>query len=166
MAKYSRKIVEKICELVKSDSYTIPEICQQVGISESTFHEWKASKPEFSEALKIAEEEFLTLLAVEAKKSLLKKVRGYDVEETKTTYVDSGRKNNEGKSIPRVKEQIKITKHVQPDTVAIIFTLTNRFPDKWKNRQTSDVTGNIVVSQKPLSAEDRKRIERELESDY
>lgn len=166
MAKYSRKKVEKICELVKSDSYTIPEICQQVGISESTFHEWKASKPEFSEALKTAEEEFLTLLAVEAKKSLLKKVKGYDVEETKTIYVDSGKKNNEGKSIPRVKEQTKITKHVQPDTVAIIFTLTNRFPDKWKNRQISDVTGNIVVSQKPLSAEDRKRIERELESDY
>jgi len=31
--KYNKKIVEKICELIRSDSYTVLEICKQVGIS-------------------------------------------------------------------------------------------------------------------------------------
>lgn len=144
MAKYSKAVVERICSLIQADGYTIPEICQQVGISESTYHEWKASKPEFSEAIKKAKSAFLELLSVEAKKSLMKKVKGYEVEETKTVYVDSGRKNEDGKSIPKVKEQTKVMKHIQPDTAAIIFTLTNTDPDNWKNRQTSDGTMHLT----------------------
>ena len=54
MAKYNIKIVEKICSLIRADSYTIAEVCRLSGISESTFHEWKASKPEFSEYIKKA----------------------------------------------------------------------------------------------------------------
>ena len=41
MAKYNRKVVERIVGLLKSDSYTIAEICQQVGISPATYHRWK-----------------------------------------------------------------------------------------------------------------------------
>lgn len=146
MAKYSKMIVEKICSLIQADSYTIPEICRLVGISESTFHEWKASKPEFSESIKKARAAFFELLSVEAKKSLMKKVKGYEVEETKTVYVDSGQKNKDGRTVPRVKEQTKVTKHIQPDTAAIIFTLTNTDPDHWKNRQSSDVNGAVHIT--------------------
>lgn len=147
MAKYSKNIVEKICSFIQTDSYTIPEICKQVGISESTYHEWRATKPEFSESIKKAQNEFMGMMASEAKKSLLKKVKGYEVEETKTVYVDSGKKTEDGKkAVPRVKEQTKITKHIQPDTAAIIFTLTNTDPERWKNRQTSDVNGSMRVS--------------------
>lgn len=150
MAKYSKMIVEKICSLIQSDSYTIPEICQLVGIAESTFHEWKASKPEFSEAIKKARAAFFELLSVEAKKSLMKKVKGYEVEETKTVYVDSGKsvvdENGKEKQKPKVKEKTIVTKHIQPDTAAIIFTLTNTDPDHWKNRQSSDVNGAVHIT--------------------
>lgn len=30
---------------------------------------------------------------------------------------------------------------VDPDTVAVIFTLTNGDPTRWRNRQTTEVTG-------------------------
>lgn len=146
MAKYSKIVVDKICSLIQTDSYTIPEICELVGISESTYHEWKVSKPEFSEAIKKAQAAFLESLCVEAKKSLMKKIKGYEVEETKTVYQDSGRKNEEGKPIPKIKEQTKVTKHIQPDTAAIIFTLTNTKPDEWKNRQSSDVNGTMHLT--------------------
>jgi hypothetical protein len=52
MAKYSKKIVDKICNLLKSDSYTIAEVCRLVGIAESTFFDWQANKVEFSECIK------------------------------------------------------------------------------------------------------------------
>ena len=32
-------------------------------------------------------------------------------------------------------------KHIQPDTAAVIFTLTNGDPTRWRNRQTTEVTG-------------------------
>lgn len=145
MAKYNTKIVETICSLIRADSYTIAEVCRLSGISESTFHEWKASKPEFSECIKKAEAARMEFFVAEAKKSLLKKIQGYTVDESKTVYVDAktGEKDDKGreKTKPKVKEQTIIKKHIQPDTAAIIFTLTNGDPDNFKNRQSAEVTG-------------------------
>ena len=146
MAKYGDKIVKRICELIRADSYTIPEICRQVGISEDTYHTWKKEKPEFSEAIKKAEDDFLDTLRTEAKRSLMKKVCGYEAQETRTVYVDSGEEERDpatGKKRqkPKIKEKIVITKHIAPDNAAVIFTLTNRDPKQWKNRQSQEVTG-------------------------
>ena len=51
MAKYGKKIVDKIVGLIKSDTYTIAEICRQVGITPKTFHQWKEEHPEFCQEL-------------------------------------------------------------------------------------------------------------------
>lgn len=141
MAKYSKRKVREICSLIRKDSYTIAEICSLTGISESTFYEWKANKPEFSEAIKKAEEKFDELLVAEAKKSLMKLVQGYTVQEKKTVTADSGKKNEDGKPIVKVKEHTVVDKHYQPNPTAIIFTLTNRDPENWKNRQSTELTG-------------------------
>lgn len=141
MAKYSKKIVDKICNLLKSDSYTIAEVCRLVGIAESTFFDWQANKVEFSECIKKAQDERMQFFVAEAKKSLLKKVQGYTVDETKTVYIDSGKTKPGEKPQPKVKEQTIIKKHIQPDTAAIIFTLTNGDPGNWKNKQSNEVTG-------------------------
>ena len=165
MAKYNKLGVDKICSLIQTDSYTIPEICQQAGISESTYHEWRTTKPEFLEAIKKAQATFLESLFAEAKKSLMKKVRGYEVEEVKTVYRNLEKKGEAEEAMPKMKEQTKTTKHIQPDTVAIIFTLANLDSENWKNRQSSDMNGNITLS-KPLSAQERKKIEEELNNEY
>lgn len=135
MGKYCRKIIDNIVELVKSDTYTINEMCQQVGITQKTWHKWVADYPEFAEAIEQAKEERMQKFVQEAKKSLLKKIRGYDVTETAVTTIPDKGGN------PKIKEQKTFKKHIQPDTAAIIFTLTNGDPEHWKNRQSNEVTG-------------------------
>jgi len=93
------------------------------------------NKLEFSECIKKAQGIFDEKCTVEAKKSLMKLVSGYTVDETKTIYVDS----KEGRQ--KIKEQTITKKHYQPGLGAAIFVLTNKDPDNWKNRQNNEVTG-------------------------
>ncbi len=141
MKKYTKKIAERILGLIKSDTYTVAEICNMAHISKSTFYNWQNENPDFAQAVADAREELRQLLVCEAQKSLLKKIQGYTVDETKVVTVDSGKRDVNGKVIPKVKEQVTTKKHIAPDTAAIIFTLTNREPETWKNRQTNEVTG-------------------------
>lgn len=141
MAKYSKKKIREICSLIKKDSYTIAEICSLTDISEETFYCWKRTKPEFSESIEKAKEKFNELLVAEAKRSLLKMVQGYTVQEKKTVTTDSGKKTDEGKPIVKVKEHTVVDKHYQPNPTMIIFTLTNRDSENWKNRQSTELTG-------------------------
>ena len=135
MAKYNKKRVKHICDLISKDSYTIAEICASVGISESCFYNWQVNIVEFGEAIACARQKFDEILVKEAKNSLRKKVNGYDVSESKTVYTN----NSDGK--PKIKEKTTIKKHIQPDTVAILAVLTNKAPDEYKNRQSTELTG-------------------------
>jgi transposase-like protein len=141
MAKFSKKTVEKIVGLVKSDTYTIAEICRQVGITPKTYHAWINDYPDFADALERARDERLQMMVIEAKKSLMKKIQGYEVTETKVITVPGKQKDEKGNPKPIIKEQTTTKKHIQPDTAAIIFTLTNGDPEHWRNRQSTEVTG-------------------------
>lgn len=141
MAKYGKKIVEKIVGLVKSDTFTIAEICRQVGITPKTYHQWIDDYPDFAAAIEQAKDERMQFFVQEAKKSLLKKIQGYDVTETKVVTIPSKVKDEKGNPKPIIKEQTTTKKHIQPDTAAIIFTLTNGDPEHWRNRQSNEVTG-------------------------
>ena len=141
MAKYSKKIVKRICDLVSKDSYTIAEICSLTGISESTYYEWVDSKPEFSEKIDQAHDKFDEMLVTEAKKSLIKKIKGYTVQETKVVWEDSGKVGLDGKTTPKIKEKTIIDKTFQPDATSIIFALTNKASDEYRNRQSNELTG-------------------------
>ncbi len=141
MAKYGRNVTDKIVGLVKSDTYTIAEICRQVGIGLRTYHKWIGEHPDFAQAVEDAKEERMQFFVQEAKKSLLKKIQGYDVTETKVVTVPGKVKDGNGNPKPVIKEQTNTKKHIQADTAAIIFTLTNGDPEHWRNRQTTEVTG-------------------------
>lgn len=163
MAKYSRKLVNKICNLIKSDSYTIAELCVKVGISERSFYDWKSLNADFAEAIKEAEDERLEFFAVEAKKSLIKKIQGYTVQEKKTVSVE-GKKD--GNSFSLVKELTVFEKHIQPDTTAIIFTLTNADSLNWKNKFNNEITGKngkdmqtVII----LPSNNREQIQSEID---
>ena len=141
MAKFSKKTVDKIVGLVKSDTYTIAEICRQVGITPKTYHQWVNDYPDFADAIEQASEERMQFFVQEAKKSLLKKIQGYEVTETKVVTIPGKKKDERGNPKPEIKEQTTTKKHIQADTAAIIFTLTNGDPDHWRNRQSTEVTG-------------------------
>lgn len=164
MAKYSKQIVEKIYDLISSDSYSIVEVCEIVGINKDTYYTWLKTKPDFSDTIKKAEEERHAFMRVEAEKSLKKKIQGYTVEETKIVYVDSktGKTDEKGNEItkPKIKEQTVVKKHIPPDTTAIIFTLVNRDPDNWKNRQENKISGDVGIKShlENLSDEELQKI--------
>lgn len=141
MAKFSKKTVDMIVGLVKSDTYTIAEICRQVGITPKTYHQWVNDYPDFADAIEQAKVERMQAMVIEAKKSLMKKIQGYDVTETKVVTIPGKQKDEKGNPKPIIKEQTTTKKYIQPDTAAIIFTLTNGDPEHWRNRQSTEVTG-------------------------
>ena len=128
MAKYNKQTVEAICVYIRDgDSQKLA--CKKAGICDSTFHDWIKAKPEFAELIKKAKEEFRATITGKLEATLWKRAMGYEVTETETEYVS----DVDGK--PKIKSQKSKVKHIQPDTGALIFALTNVAQDKWKNRQ-------------------------------
>ena len=143
MAKYNEQIVTDICNLIKKDSYTIAELCKEVGIASSTYYEWLETKAEFSEAIQKAKYQFDEIIVNEAKNSLRKLVQGYEIDEKKTVFTEG----KDGK--PRIKEQTTVKKHIQPNVAAIIFLLTNKASNEFKNRLNTDHTTKGMSFRKP-----------------
>lgn len=133
--RYNQDIVRRITDMIREDTYSQREICLAVGLDETTFGRWKKKHEDFVEAIKKAEDDRMSKLVTEARKSLMKKVTGYEVKEHKTKTVP----DKHGK--PVVKEQTNVTKHIEPDTTAIIFVLTNGDPDHFRNKFTQELTG-------------------------
>ena len=165
MAKYNQKIVNRICDLISKDSYSIAEICEKVKISESTYYEWLKTKSEFSEAIKKAQDKLTQDLLIECSCSLVKLIKGYTTEESKVVYVEYKIKNadedgNIIKSEPEIKERTVTKKHIAPSLGTIIHFQTNRDPDNWKNRQENKLSVEIGIKSnlENLSDEDLQNI--------
>ena len=134
MAKYSEKIVDKICELVATGDNRIIDICKRVGISEPTFYEWKNSKPKFLESLKKAEESRLEAFKYMARSGLAKLLDVFEYDELHTEHT-----HFKGVPITNIKT---ITKKVMPNPTAVIFALTNRDSANFKHLQHIDHTSD------------------------
>jgi len=91
------------------------------------------------------------------------------VQEKHIVTVGSGKFDVNGKEIPRIKEQKTVDKHFQPDTAAIIFTLTNAEPERWRNRQNAEVTGkdgkDLIPPARTLTKEEAKELFKKLDSE-
>lgn len=142
--KYSSAMVERITAMIERDTYTVAEICTTVGIDRHAFARWKRKHPEFVDAIEAAETRRTEKMVVEARKSLMKKITGYEVTETKTVTAPDPKGEKDpitGKPKAKVIKQTTIRKHIEPDTTAIIFALTNGDPEHFKNRHSNEVTG-------------------------
>lgn len=158
-SKYKPEAAEKIVEMLKSDTYTITEVCKAAGISTNTYRNWRRDDEEFVKAINDAEEERMDFFLAEAKKGLLKKIQGYTVEETKVVTVPSKELDENGRPKPKIKEQTTVRKYIAPDTAAIIFTLINGEPGKWKNSHYTEVVGKggkDLIKQLPDDELDKK----------
>ena len=134
--KYGNELTDKICKLFETDSYTVREICEIVGINESTYYFWCDNHLEFLEAIKRAKEVYQAKRLKECEKSLNKLVEGYEYEEVTTEYKIVG-----DSDVPIGNKKI-VKKHVAPNLGAIIHYQTNKDPQNWKNKQSTDVTTN------------------------
>lgn len=119
---------------------------KRAGVTETAIYNWKNKYVDFVEGIKKAEAEweqiYVNKLLVDAKRSLGDLVRGFDMQETKTEYESDAQGN------PKIRKQTTMTKHVAPNPTAIIFSLTNLEPERWKNRQTTDLNGKIESENK------------------
>lgn len=134
--KYCKEIIRDICKLIESDDYTQREICKRVGINEDTFTDWKQDHSDFSDAIKKADKKRLQFFAVEARKGTLRKIQGYDYEESHIVMTP-GTKEGKGK----IKEQKKIKKHVPPDTTLLMYVLNNTDPNNFRHKEHMEHTG-------------------------
>ena len=85
--KYSKKIVNKICDMLANDRYSIQEVCKAVGITDGTFRQWRRDRPDFAEALDNAHDRYMDNMMTVAARSLRRKLEGYDVTETNVVTV-------------------------------------------------------------------------------
>lgn len=145
--KYGKEMTDLLCSYIREgDSQRLA--CKKAGITESTFFDWASKKPEFSSAIKKAKDEFQATIVGKLEASLWKRAMGYEVTETDTEYVSDSEGN------PRIKSQKTKVKHVQPDTGALIFALTNVAPDKWVNKQKMEMQETKAKDSQPPSFED------------
>ncbi len=146
--KYNAEIVKAICDELRNGE-NIERVCVKVGITKTTFFDWIKRKPNFSNAVQKAKDEFSKTIVSKLEKSLWDVAMGYSYEETKTEYTSDKNGN------PIISKQTTTTKKVAPNVAALIFALTNRAPEEWKNRQTTEVNANVKaenVNKPDLSA--------------
>lgn len=122
--KYSQKLVNKICDYIRTDDFTRVDICKRVGISYDTFCTWKKTKPEFSDAIEKAEEDRLMMFKQIARKGLMELIQGKTVEEVSTEHVPNPSDPNK----PKIKIHKVVKKYISPNPTAVIFTLKNTDP--------------------------------------
>lgn len=133
------------------DGLTDEQIAKNMQISASTYYDYKNKHEEISEALKKGKE----IVDYEVESSLLKKCFGYNAKVKKNMkvkrveYNDDGYKSNEYEEIIEVYDEV----HVPADTIAQIFWLKNRKPEKWREKIDKPVDNNeegvIIVDDLP-----------------
>lgn len=119
------KILKKICDLIETTGLTIVDICKQVGVGRCTYYNWRRSDATFNTAIKKALDIRNEHMSDIAEDSLMKKISGYSVTDTKQV-----KRNIDGRM--QVVEVVETTRFIEPETTAIIFLLSNMRPDKWK----------------------------------
>lgn len=114
------------------DGLSDKQIAQNMGVAYSTLRVWMDKFPALSAAIKKGK----APVDYEIENALLKKARGYYVTVKKAVKVKT-RKQLAGKGLIEEEhiEYVDDEMFIPPDTVAQIFWLKNRRPDKWRDKQ-------------------------------
>ena len=113
------------------------QIAKNIGISRSTLNEWRKKYPDISDTLKKGKE----VADAEVENALYLKCIGHKVQLKKTfkvkkiEYNDAGRKIKEEEHLETGEDEV----YIPPNTKAIIFWLTNRMREDWKERQNTQM---------------------------
>jgi hypothetical protein len=129
------------------DGLTDEQIARNMNISIATLYNWKKDYLEILEALKRGKE----VVDIQVENALLKRALGYKYTERKVEHSADGDK------------VIVTEKEVIPDTTAQIFWLKNRRPDKWRDKQDVQVSGQLETDNPfaGLTTEELKRLIRD-----
>lgn len=115
------------------DGLTDEQIAQNIGISRGTLYEWINKYPNIGDALKKGK----APVDFQVENALLKRALGYDYEEVVTEVEDvpTGKTDPNGQPVMKQRKHVRKTKkHVPGDTLAMMYWLKNRRPDKWRDK--------------------------------
>lgn len=127
--KYKKEYSEqaaKLCALGATDI----QLANFFGVCDKTIDNWKSSHPEFLRSLKESKAELDNRVV----RSLFERAKGYSHPEQKV-FCNNGEITTH-----------ETTKHYPPESTAMIFWLKNRQPEKWRDKQEIDLTGNLNVN--------------------
>ena len=131
-SKYVNIDLAKLKYLIQVEGYEHKDIYTYLGISHDTFYTWIKKYPDFAEAVKLDK----SLLLQELKDTLIKRAKGYFIEESVTETIT----NSKGETTTKVKN---VKKWIQTDT-ALVFALANLDPDNWRRTDKNEIVENII----------------------
>lgn len=138
MAKYSKKLVGIISELLEND-LSVTDICNSVGINRKTFYEWINTKPQFAQAVEEARDRAYDELITLARRTLRERIEGYTVEETTYTYEPSSYDNSE----MILKKKVVKTKRREPSITSLNNLIQNAKTRKSDRNPSLEATNKI-----------------------
>lgn len=112
------------CKLGAQDK----ELAEFFKVTETTINNWKNEHPKFFESIKKGKDIYDT---EEVEVSLKKRAKGY----TRTVQ-----------KVTKDGDIIEIDEELPPDPTSMIFFLKNRKPDRWRDKQEHEHTGDINVN--------------------
>jgi hypothetical protein len=104
---------------------TMAELADKFGVVRSTIYQWLAAHQEFSDAVRVGKE-------------VADERVGFSVYERAVGYTYDAVKIMQYEGVPVI---VPHKEHVPPDVSAAKFWLTNRQPEKWRERVSNEVTG-------------------------
>lgn len=116
---------EKLCRLGATDI----EVADFFEVDVRTIYRWKTENALFCQSLKTGKEE----ADERVERSLFSRAIGYEHDEVDVRVVQN------------TIVQTPIRKYYAPDTTAGIFWLKNRRPDKWREKQELEHSGNVNI---------------------
>ena len=140
--------LSKVRELVGM-GLTDAELAKQLGCSRCTIYAWRKRFPEFAEAMDSAK----AIPNEQVEASLFKNTQGYFVEEE---YHE--RKFNDSTGEFELVLARKTKKYIPPNITAIIFWLKNRMPERWRDRQEVELSGEVANPFNGLSEEQLRKL--------
>jgi hypothetical protein len=133
--KYKEEYAEqtyKLCLLGATDK----ELADFFDVNEDTINEWKKVFPKFSESIKRGKK----IADANVADRLYQRALGYEHDEVELKVVSLGSAPGGG-SLGSEVQKIDVIKHYPPEPTAAIFWLKNRQPEKWRDKQQTEITG-------------------------
>lgn len=113
-------------ESLARDGLTNQEIAKRIGVSRQTMHKWQQEHPEFAEAMARGKEVPDSLV----EKALFQAATGFEYTEEHVTPTG---------------KVVKVQRYQPPNPTSMIYWLKNRRPDKWRDKQEVEHSGNVGV---------------------
>lgn len=140
--KYTPENLSMVRMLAKLGA-TNQEMAEALNVTLSTFHLWRNTHEEFSDAIKVGKDAADDRVA----ESLYQRAMGYSHPELDIRVID-------GAIV-----ETQVIKHYAPDTTAAIFWLKNRRPQEWRDKQEIEHTGEVSLTNRITEARKRARPE-------